>query len=52
MDKTQLLTCTEIQEVGQDPRSLRAGTVLKVLSDLGEEEILIVSCVAPVWLAM
>lgn len=52
MNKAQLLAGAEIQQVGQNPRSLRTGRVLKVLSDLGKEEVFVVGGIAPVGLAV
>ncbi len=52
VNKAQLLAGAEIEHVGQDPRALRARAILKVLPQLGEEEVLIICSVAPVRLAM
>lgn len=52
MDEAQLLTGAEIEQVCENASPLRARTVLKVLANLGEEEVLIVCSIAPVWLEM
>jgi hypothetical protein len=52
MDETQLLTGAEIEQVCENAGPLGARTVLKVLANLGEEEVLIVCSIAPVWLEM
>lgn len=52
MDKAELLTGAEVEKVGQDPCSLRAGAVLEVLPDFCKEKILADIGVAPVKLAV
>lgn len=52
MDEAQLLTGTEIEQVCEDAGPLGARTVLKVLANLGKEEVLIICGIAPVWLEM
>lgn len=52
MDKAELLTGAEVEQVGEDARPLRPGAVLEVLADLGKEEVLVVCCVAPVGLVV
>jgi hypothetical protein len=48
--KTQLLTCAEVKEVGQDSSSLGARAILEVLSNLGQEEVFVVGGIAPIGL--
>lgn len=48
VNKTQLLTGAEVQQVRQDPGSLRTGAALEVLADLGQKKVLVIRRVAPV----
>lgn len=52
MDKAQLLTGAQIQEVGQHAGSLGSGAVLKVLPHGRKEEVLIISGITPVRLVV
>lgn len=48
VNKAQLLASAEVQQIRQHTCALRTGAVLKVLPDLGQEEVLVVRRVAPV----
>lgn len=52
VNKAQLLASAEVQQVRQDTGALGPGAVLKMLPDLGQEEVLVVRRVAPVRLLM
>ena len=52
MDETQLRTGAEVQKIGEDTGSLGARAVLKVLPNLGEEEVLVISRATPIRLTM
>lgn len=52
MDETQLLTSAKIEQVCENTGPLGARTVLKVLANLGKEEVLIICSITPVWLEM
>lgn len=52
MNKAELLTCTEVQEVGEDPGPLGTGAVLEVLAHFGEKKVFVIRSIAPVKLAM
>jgi hypothetical protein len=43
------LACAEIQKVCQYSRSLWRTAVFEVMPDFGQEEILLVACIAQIW---
>lgn len=52
MHKAQLLASAQVEQIGKDSCALGAGTVLEVLANLGEKEVLVVGGIAPVRLVM
>ena len=50
MDEAELLASAQVEQIGENAGPLRTVAVLKMLTTLGQEEVLVVRRIAPVWL--